>query len=290
MPPEGFDRIVRAEWEIRPREGGPPIRGDLRALEGPAPETAVVLCHGFKGFRRWGFFPRLARELALRGHAAISFDFSHNGIGADGVDFSALELFREATHTRDVDEIRMVLDSITRGPLFPHPPRAVGLFGHSRGGGEAILATAEDSRVAALVTWAAISRVQRWSEEQIATWDRGEAVHIQNARTGQTMPIGPAYWRDLVENRDRLDILSAAASVEAPWLIIHGEEDETVAASEARRLHEASRHGAELLLVEDAGHTFGAGHPLGDTPAALSTVMDATIRWFAEHLSPGDPL
>ena len=290
MAPEGVDRIVRADWEIRPREGGPPIRGDLRAPEGPAPETLVVICHGFKGFRRWGFFPLLARELARRGHAAISFDFSHNGVGADGVDFSALELFREATHTRDVDEIRMVLDSVTRGPLFPHPPRAIGLLGHSRGGGEAILATAEDSRVDALVTWAAISRVQRWSEEQIATWERGEAVEIRNARTGQIMPIGPRYWRDLVENRERLDILSAAASIHAPWLIIHGEEDETVPASEARQLHDAARHGAELRLVEGAGHTFGATHPLHETPAALGTVMDATTRWFAEHLSPADPL
>lgn len=283
-------RIVRASWEIRPRAGGPPIRGDLRAPEGRPPETAVVLCHGFKGFRRWGFFPELARALARQGHAAISFDFSRNGVGEDGVDFSALELFREATHTRNLEEIRMVLDALTRGPIFPRPPRAIGLFGHSRGGGEAILAANEDSRVQALVTWSAISRVRRWSPEQIATWEAGGTVMIRNARTGQEMPVGAGYWEDLVRNERRLDILTAAAAIAVPWLIVHGEADETVPVEEARRLYEASGSGTEMLLVEGAGHTFGATHPPGGTPPDLATVMDATMQWFGRHLGLEAPL
>jgi pimeloyl-ACP methyl ester carboxylesterase len=149
--------LDRIGWELRP-EDGVAIRGDVRFLAGTQPRSAVVICHGFKGFRRWGFFPPLARALTRRGHAAVSFDFSRNGVGADGVDFSALERFEENTHSRNVDEIRLVLDAIARGRIPGCEGAArIGLFGHSRGGGEAILAAAEDPRVEALVTWASIA-------------------------------------------------------------------------------------------------------------------------------------
>ena len=62
---------------------GDVIRGDLRIPEGPPPRTAVVVVHGFKGFKDWGFFPHLCEEIAAGGHAVVSFNFSWNGIGAD---------------------------------------------------------------------------------------------------------------------------------------------------------------------------------------------------------------
>ncbi|HUE95972.1 MAG TPA: alpha/beta fold hydrolase, partial [Longimicrobiaceae bacterium] len=165
--------LVRARWEIRRQPGVPPLSGDLRALPGPPPRSAVVICHGFKGFREWGFFPSLARAVARRGHAAITFDFSHNGVGEDGVDFSALDRFAENTHTVNVEEILQVVDAVEGKGIFPARPQRIALLGHSRGGAEAILAAGRDPRVNALVTWAAIASIEgRWNEEQIATWNR----------------------------------------------------------------------------------------------------------------------
>lgn len=274
--------LTRTRFELRPRDGGPPVRGDVRVVEGTEPRSAVVICHGFKGFREWGFFPEVARAVAARGHAAVSFDFSHNGVGADGVDFSALELFERHTLTREVDEIRMVLDALPK--LLPGRPKRIGLLGHSRGGGEAVLASAEDRRVDALVTWAAIASVHRWSEEQLARWRRGESVEIVNARTGQAMPIGPQFLRDIEENTERLDIRRAAARLAIPWLIVHGEADSSVAADDARTLWDMAGENAELLLIGDADHTFGAKHPYAGATDALRTAAEATLDWFGEHL------
>ena len=277
--------IYLTRWELRPRDGQPPIRGEVRVLAGTQPRPAVVVCHGSKGLRCWGSFPPVARALARAGHAAVTFDFSRNGVGADGVDYSALELFRENTHTRDVDEIRMVLDALRGGALTPRAPVRIGLLGHSRGGGEAILAAAEDPRVDALVTWAAISDIPaRWTEEQVAAWRRGETVEIANQRTGQRMPVGPGYWRDVEMNRERLDILGAAAELTIPWLIVHGEDDETVSAEEGRALFEAAGEATELLLVEGTGHTFGAVHPYAGPTPELRAAADASVEWFGEHL------
>jgi pimeloyl-ACP methyl ester carboxylesterase len=278
--------LVLARWEIRPRDGSPPIRGELRARKGPTPRSVVVLCHGFKGFKAWGFFPPLARSLARRGHAVVSFDFSRSGVGADGVDGSAPDLFREGTHSRNVDEIRMVIDAVTGGALFPKRPERIGLFGHSRGGGEAILAAQEDGRVDALVTWSAIAAVERWSDEEVGAWERGETVYVQNTRTGQRMPMGPGFWRDIAAHRERLDIIRAAGRLRIPWLIAHGDADETVAPASARILFETAGEEAELLLVEGAGHTFGAVHPFAGATAELGTVAEATLEWFDRHLTP----
>ena len=85
MTPDSAPRPpdARTRFELRPRDGQPPIRCDLRVPEGPLRRSAVILCHGFKGFRTWGSFPHLARALAAHGHAAITVDFSRNGVGAD---------------------------------------------------------------------------------------------------------------------------------------------------------------------------------------------------------------
>ncbi|MEX2582758.1 MAG: alpha/beta fold hydrolase [Gemmatimonadota bacterium] len=254
-------------------------------MPGRSPRTAVVICHGFKGFREWGFFPSLARAVARRGHAAITFDFSHNGVGDDGVDFSALDRFATNTHSRNVDEIKFVLDALESG-LFPVAPDRVALIGHSRGGAEAVLAAGEDRRVDALVTWSAISSVEgRWSSEQIAAWERGQTAHITNSRTRQEMPIGSFYWRDIVENRERLDVLGSAARLRIPWLIVHGEADETVPVSDAHTLFSAAGEDAELCLIEAGSHTFGAKHPYDGPTPELRTAVQTTLSWLDGRLS-----
>jgi len=277
-------RITRTGFEIRPADGGPPIRGDLRVAEGAKPKTAVVLVHGFKGFRNWGAWPALMRELALAGHAAVSFDFSRNGIGADG-EFSALDLFRENTHTREVDELRAVVGALAEGRLGGRKLGRIGVVGHSRGGGAAVIAAAEDDRIRALVTLAAIADIpSRWTEKQIAAWRRGVDVRVENTRTKQQMPIGPDYWVDLQQNRERLDIAAAAARVAQPWLIVHGDADTSVPVDDAHALFAAAGENAELMLVQGADHVFGVKHPYEGPSDDLRTVAEAIQDWCEEHL------
>jgi pimeloyl-ACP methyl ester carboxylesterase len=286
MPDATPTAITRTTFELPSHDGGPPVRGDLRVLEGHRADAAVVLVHGFKGFRRFGFFPNLARAAAARGYAAVTFDFSHNGIGEDGADtFSAMPLFTAQTHTRNLEEIHRVLDALSSGALLDRPARTIGLMGHSRGGGEAVLAAAQDPRVDALVTWAAIASIgERWTAEQVARWEAGENVEIENARTKQAMPVGPVYWRDVQQNRERLDIPAAAARLTIPWLIIHGDADTSVPVDEGRQLFDAAGDTAELLIVEGGDHGFGGKHPYDGATPELRTVAEATLDWFDTYL------
>jgi dienelactone hydrolase len=278
-------KITRTTFEIRPPDGGPPIRGDVRVAEGTRPGTAVVIVHGFKGFRRFGAWPSLARALALRGYAAVTFDFSHNGIDENG-DFTRLDLFRLNTHTRELDEIRAVLDALSSGRLIGRRIRRVGLLGHSRGGGMGVIAAAEDERVRALVTWAAIADIPgRWKAKETAAWRRGEDVLVDNARTKQRMPVAPEYWVDVQQNRDRLDVTAAATRVRVPWLILHGDADGTVPLAEAHALFDAAGDDAELMVMEGVDHGMGASHPYPGATPELRAAFDATADWFQTHLA-----
>lgn len=272
-------------FEITGSDGGP-LRGEVRTAAAGGGRPAVIVCHGFKGFKDWGFFPHLAHRMARAGLTAVTFNFS--GSGVIGESFSEPDRFARATHSGDLEDLSIVFAALRSGRLAsPVAPVATsGLFGHSRGGGTAVLFAAQETGVAALVTWAAIATVHRWPDEVIAEWRRNGQIEIVNARTGQVLPLHSDHLDDLERHgADRLDILAAAARVRAPWLIIHGDEDESVPVSNAAQLHHAaSKDTSELLLVPGGSHGFGGKHPWRGATPQLDRAMDCTVEWFTRRL------
>jgi pimeloyl-ACP methyl ester carboxylesterase len=263
------------------------LRGEVRTAGRDAARPAVVICHGFKGFKDWGFFPHLADRLARAGVTAVSFNFSSSGVGPDGETFSEPERFGHATLGGDVQDLATVLDALHTGRLVPGlaGPTAVGLFGHSRGGGVAILQASRDPSVRALVTWSAIGSALRWGPETVAKWRREGQMSVTNMRTGDVLPLFTDALDELeADATGRLDIGAAAQRVQAPWLIVHGDVDESVPIKEAMLLHEQSGGHAELLAIPHGSHTFGARHPWAGTTRELDQAMDATVRWFLRAL------
>jgi len=260
------------------------IRGDVRIPDGPPPRTAVVVVHGFKGYKDWAFFPWVADRLAADRHAVVSFNMTGSGIGLDPHAFTELDAFAANTYSRELADLGAVVAAVRR-TLLPRPPDRLGILGHSRGGAEAILHTAHDPDVDALVTWSAVARLDRWSEETRREWREGGRIYVLNTRTGQQMPLDVTLLEDLEARGEDLSVERAAERLEAPWLILHGSADETVAAEEAARLARA-RTDARLILVEGAGHTFGAGHPFSGPGRGLQTAMTATLAHFRAHLRP----
>jgi pimeloyl-ACP methyl ester carboxylesterase len=266
---------------------GGPLRGDVRTTAARAARPAVVIAHGFKGFKDWGFFPHLAERLARGGVTAVSFNFSGSGVGPEGDRVTEPQRFARATVGGDLRDLETVLAALEAGQLQPDlaPPSHMGLFGHSRGGGVGVLAAATHPEIRSLVTWSAIGQAFRWGSETIRRWRQDGKLEVTNTRTGEVLPVYPDVLDELEGDREgRLDIPAAAARVTAPWLIVHGEVDETVPVREAQLLHRASGGRAELLLVRHGGHTFGARHPWAGTTPELERVMDATVGWFVRTL------
>jgi dienelactone hydrolase len=255
---------------------------DVRAGGRGSPRPAVVVVHGFKGFKDWGLWPTLAERLARAGLSAVTLNLSGSGVDDSG-EFVYPERFGHNTFSAELQDLRRVTDALAGGELGVAPPSAMGLLGHSRGGGIAVLHAASDVRIKALATWAAISTVERWPASQRAAWRSAGATEVKNVRTGQVLPLYPDVLDDIERNAAALDIEAAAARLGVPWLIVHGTDDEAVALAEGQRLA-AAAPGARLLAVEGAGHTFGAVHPWRGPTPALERVEDATLAFFAETL------
>lgn len=256
---------------------------DVRAGSRADPAPAVVILHGFKGFKDWGMFPPVSDRVARAGFTAVSYNASGSGVDDTGV-FAYPERFGRNTFTAELHDLGVVLDALAQGGLDRAPPTTTALVGHSRGGGIAILRTAEDPRIRALVTWSAISSVERWSHEVRRRWRETGSLEVRNQRTGEVLPLYTDIIDDLEANQDTLDIEGHAARITTPWLIIHGAEDETVPVTEAGLLH-AAAPASTLLLVERTGHTFGAAHPFQGMSSALEQVYDTTLRFLSRHLT-----
>lgn len=260
------------------------------ASDGGSPRSAVVVVHGFKGFRRWAFFPDISARLAAAGHAVVTLDFSRNGFGEDPEGLmDDPEGFAQNTLTRELDELARVLAALRAGEVIqadsgsPVPPERVGLLGHSRGGGIALLAAAECG-VQSLVTWNAVSDFDRWPADTKATWRRDGRIHVVNARTGEQMPMNVSLLEDFEANRARLDVTAAAGQFSIPWLIVHAADDAAVRPDEARKLARANPD-ATLHWVEGAGHTFEVKHPFTHpAPAAYEGVVVRTLAHFERLL------
>src|SRR5512146_551536 len=227
---------------------------DVRAGGRESSRPAVVVLHGFKGFKDWGMFPPLADRLAKAGFTAVSFNASGSGVDDTG-EFAWPERFGRNTFSAELADVGTVLDALAAGGLGTAAPARIGLVGHSRGGGIAVLETARDARIGALVTWAAISTVDRWPDEsERARWRAAGKLEVLNARTGQVLPLYTDALDDVEHNRATLDIAAAAARLSVPWLIFHGSVDPTVAFAEAERLARAAGPGrASLVPVAGAG-------------------------------------
>jgi len=265
---------------------GDAVHGDLRFVNDGAPKPIVIFCHGFKGFKDWGPFPMWGRRLAKAGFGSILFNFSHNGVHPDApTEFTQPDRFAQNTFTRELDDLTAVLDAVDGGTLeAPFGTEGLGLMGHSRGGGTAILQAARNPRVGALVTWSAVSSfIDRFTDDQIEDWETQGYTTILNSRTGQTMRLNRVLYDDALAHADALDIQAAAAEIDAPWLIVHAEDDEAVPFAEAEALDDAAM-GAERFTAQ-GGHTFGGQHPFSGTPpTSLADVWDRTLHFFRVHL------
>jgi dienelactone hydrolase len=266
---------------------GLPFAVDIRRPVGQGARPAVIVCHGFKGFKDFAFFPYTSRKLCDQGFAVVTMNFSGNGIGDDPLNFTALDKFAQNTISQELDDLESVLDGIASGVLLGSQgdARRVGIMGHSRGGCTAIIKASLDPRLKCLVTWAAPAALGRYSDEVLRQWKEDGRYNFVNARTKQDMFVDYTYLEDIQANRDRYSLDLAVSRLTIPYLTVHGIDDESVAVDAARRLHSYAKTGqAELALVEGGTHTFGTKHPFAGSTAALEQAIDKTAAWFHRWL------
>jgi uncharacterized protein len=279
-----MSNIVEKEFTLTSAEKAP-IWGDLRWKDGALLENGlpvIIICHGFKAFKDWGPFPAIGRRFAELGFVSIVFNFSHNGIGVGDRRFTEPGKFEKNTLSLELDDVRRIVDAVQSGELeSPADSSRIGIIGHSRGGGIALVGAGEDMRLRAVSAWGSISRFDRYTHEQKIRWREQGYVNLPSVGTRSPFRLGVELLNDIEENGSRLNILRAVSSLGKPLLIVHGSEDIPVKLKEAELLYRsAEKNLTEFVILKETGHTFGAKHPYRTESPAMSHVVELTAAWF----------
>ena len=265
-----------------------PILLDVGFKKNNTPKPIVVLAHGFKGFKDWGHFNKVMDYFIEKDLAFVKFNFSHNGGTVEQpIDFPDLEAFGNNNYTKELDDLRTVIDWIETYPTEEINKEEIYLIGHSRGGGISIIAAYEDNRIKKLITWAAVADlINRFPPEHIEHWKKEGVIYVENTRTNQQMPMYYQLAEDTLNNKDRFDIERVAQQITIPHLVIHGTGDTSVNVAEAYKI-KAWNKNSELFIIEGANHTFGAVHPPGNFrdeqehfPDEVTMVLDKTLNFI----------
>ena len=268
-------------------QAGNTIRMTLYGAESYGEQPCILYIHGFKGFKDWGFVPYAGEYFANQGLCFLAFNFSHNGIGRNPLEFTELDKFEKNTFSLELTEAREIIDLISHTHFLGKDTKGKsGILGHSRGGGIAILAGAENENISAVTTWAGVSTFDRYPKKTRQEWRSKGYLEVKNTRTGQIMRMGMGALSDLEKfGKSSLHILNKVRKLEKPLLIIHGKDDETVPYHEAEHINiYGDPNQTFLRLIPHAGHTFGAKHPFDQPSEEFDQVLATTAAFFKKHL------
>lgn len=262
------------------------ILADAFYLENGVKKNVVLFCHGYKGYKDWGAWDLVAESFAVHNFFFIKMNFSHNGGTVEQpIDFPDLEAFGQNNFIKELDDLETVIDWIFSGEIAQDEMNQenVSLIGHSRGGGIVLLKASEDPRVRNVVTWAGVSDFgSRFPEgEVLEEWKNNGVAYVHNARTKQEMPHYFQFFTTFKENESRLTIKNAASALNIPYLIIHGDLDETVPIEEAKNLNQWNKN-SKLHFIKGANHTFGSSQPWQSEslPEHLKATVQTTLKFL----------
>lgn len=251
------------------------------------PKPVVIFCHGYKGFKDWGAWDLVAKAFAKAGFFFLKFNFSHNGGTVEKpIDFPDLEAFAQNNYTKELEDLEAVIDHVATTKRFHNEANVtnISLIGHSRGGGIVLIKAEENKRIKRVVTWAGVSDYKiRFHEgsEAFKTWKKTGRMYVENGRTKQQMPHDWQFYENFKQNEDRLTIKRAMAALGNQCLLLHGSKDPTVPVNEAQKLQRWNPK-AQLEIIEDANHVFGASHPWekGSLPQHLQKAVTITTTFL----------
>ncbi|MCS6809629.1 MAG: prolyl oligopeptidase family serine peptidase [Bacteroidota bacterium] len=249
------------------------------------PAPVLMILHGFKAFARWGFFPYFGEYFARRGFLTLVVNFSLNGTPhrmiPDSTDCAEPERFARNTVSQEVCDASVLLELISQHSLGTGTRWGdalsqwwngdVYIVAHSRGGAVAwVLGYHFANIIRKIAALGTVSRLDRFTERAKQEWRSKGYMEVRNARTGQELRMDRAYLEDIVLHADKLEPQKTIArlcppSVQTDILLVHGEQDMTVALSEAYELYAVAQQAGcrvQLVQIPHVGHTFGVTHPM----------------------------
>ena len=285
--------ITSTPWQITGSENLPLFGNTHLPCDTETPRAAIIMTHGFLGYKDYGLFPFLAQSLADNGFICHRYNLAHSGMTNNIESFEHPDLFEKDTWNHQVSDINAVIAAVQSGKIAGEGLPLI-LWGHSRGGVSSLLTlgrhflhhtntnSSDDStsHPAGLITVSAPSATTRISTEIREQIKAQGYLEVTSGRTGQTMRINRNWLDEIEADPDHHDVLKMASHIQCPVLAIHGEEDPTVDSQSASEIAQAVKRGgapASYHLIPGANHVFNTTNPMpqGSEP---STQLQELIK------------
>ncbi|HKQ49491.1 MAG TPA: alpha/beta hydrolase [Phycisphaerae bacterium] len=276
-PQFGFDRIPGDEKDFYAADGvrlrgvfmHPPPNVERRGI--------IIFAPEFKSDRY--SCARYCRPLIAAGYDVFSFDFRGHGQSSPEEGYTP----RQWTSDREVADMTGAISYIEQWLEDHGRPIEIGLFGISRGACAAILASAQNASVKAIITDGAFSSdctlehlMRRWAK----IFAKVKIVYENHP---------PEFWRFLrwclfLTCRIKLGCTypsvrkSLMRMVPRPMLLIHGERDSYIPVEQSRLLYALTAQPKFLWVVRGAKHN----QSVDVLPAEYAR---RTVQFFGRYLS-----
>ena len=220
----------------------------------------IVFLHGYKGFKDWGCWDKMAEYFANYQFTVLKLNFSHNGgTTANPIDFPDLEAFANNRLSYEVEDVKLAYEEASQQFDISHLP--LYLMGHSRGGGIAQLITGRQVlKVDKLVLLASVSDFASrfpWDKKE---WKKNKTVFVENTRTKQQLPHHYSFYQDFLDHKSELDVSKWAKKIDCETLILSGEKDLAISAEETEAIKNNIKDN-ESYVIAGANHVFNCNHP-----------------------------
>ena len=229
-------------------------------------KQAVILCHGFLSDKDSRTNRRLTELLIPQGIATLRFDWY--GMGESKEDFSEISLKKCG---EQLDSVFLALQE--RGM------ERLGLIGSSFGGLMAIVSASRHPTTlqvlglkCPVVNFPEVLRLE-FGKAAIERWK--QTNFIPNILGGET-PISLRY--SFFEECLTYDGYASASLIQAPTLIVHGDQDEIIPRHQVDQLLASLHAPKELQIIPGATHRFGQ-------PEEFRLMTNYLAQWMVTHLN-----
>ena len=216
-------------------------------------DRVVVIGHGVTGNKDRPLVLALAEGLSAAGISAFRFSFSGNG-DSEGS-------FLDSNITKELSDLDAVI-SFVEGL-----GKKVVYAGHSMGGAVGVSVASQDDRITGLISLAGMVNTKKFAMTEFGevTPDKGFMWDDEDC------PLSQSFMDDL----NGIDtLLDKGTSINVPWLLIHGTEDDVVLIDDTHDIHEKAGENCTKLIIEGADHVFSdAEH--------MKLMVNGAVKWLS---------
>jgi fermentation-respiration switch protein FrsA (DUF1100 family) len=227
---------------------------------------AILLLHGFTGYKEEGHLSSLAEILASNNFVALRFDASGFGESEGTLEHD----YRMSNYFADINSAHMFFQSLPEVESS-----LIGLWGQSMGGTLAVIYASKHPEIRSVCAVSAPTQMARKGREpRIIAWKKTGWFEKLSSKFG-LLRIPYAF----IEDAKKWDATIAARLLKAKFLMIVGTADINVLPQNSKELYSAVTGPKEISEIEGMDH-FPKRHP-----ESLALVNQTALNFFQKTLA-----